>query len=294
MKKTILPLTAIVLALLGLQACGAKLNPDNDEKTKTESQKSDNNNFFILQSNASALGSAAEELKAQKAQLRLNAAADSHVDISIEYAFADEGGKNAHTFTLGFANVPFVSEGGIIRFDAKDLTASCLADGKTADAASFSLSGSLGGEKPSLSLDGSVNGFPFTLNMPSISASQDAFVPQFMETAIVDRIPLVELGITNTAAGKVYFLMKSDTISDIHLALEPGETQVFYAFLEEFPLHTNVEIIYEDGTKIIFSGEEWASIDHLKKESEEKKWCLTKESGAIIPIDFTHMNYSIN
>lgn len=313
MHRLFISFVAICFVLFCSQGCGKNDTTSTDNKSaKAADGATDNTNdggledstvdcqFNILKSSAgipksfNGLHAEMDELKAKTAQIVISEAKDGALDFYIVYSFAEKLAENSSVFSLSFEKVPYHHEDGVFSFDAKEQEAMCRIDDLSAEYSDVSLTGNLGAEDSNLAIEGVVNGYPFALNIASVTSSDKEFVPEYLEPVLIDRIPFVEFEVTNQTQSKVDFAMTDQANLNVHFELEASQTSVYGAYLEDFPSEVTAEIVYGDGNKLVVSGQDLLSSESFKRDAPQQKWYLSGEiNGAIVSAPFACEHFVI-
>lgn len=285
MKTNFLTVLTVLMTLLCIQGCKSVL--------KTKGSQIDSV-YYIVQSEAGNSQSPLQVLKPYNAQLTITGNGEGWVSMGIEYVFVNEKGGDAHSFSLQFNEVPYTNDDHVARFDASGLHALCTIDGKTASFSNASLNGSIGEENAQLKMEGETNGYPFVINISSLSLSREAFLPLYTDLVEVDPLPLVEMEITNECASTVGLSLKNELGFDTSFELAPNEARTISMYTEEFPAGIMVQISYSDGGKQVVSATQLLSSQCFVRGEGHNSWYLAGfPTGAIEAIDFPHEHFSV-
>lgn len=285
MKTSIISILTVLITLLFMQGCMSDL--------KTKGSQIDSV-YYIVQSEAGNSQSPLQVLKPYNAQLTITGNGEGWVSMGIEYAFVNEKGGDAHSFSLQFNEVPYTNDDHVARFDASGLHALCTIDGKTASFSNASLNGSIGEENAQLKMEGETNGYPFVINISSLSLSSEAFLPLYTDLVEVDPLPLVEMEITNECVSAVGLSVKNELGFDSSFELAPNEARTISMHAEEYPVGIMVQISYADGRKQVILDSELLSSQCFVRGEVRNSWYLEESpTGAIVAIDFPHECFSV-
>lgn len=285
MKTNFLTVLTVLMTLLCIQGCKSVL--------KTKGSQIDSV-YYIIQSKAGNSQSSLQELKPYNAELTVTSCGEGMVSMGIEYAFVNEYGGDIHHYSLQFNEVPYAQDDQVARFDASGLSASCIVDGRTAGFSNASVKGSIGGDSSQLKMEGETNGYPFTIDIASLSLSKEAFSPEYLGVVEVDPLPLVEMEITNECVSAVGLSVKNELGFDSSFELAPNEARTISMHAEEYPVGIMVQISYADGRKQVILDSELLSSQCFVRGEVRNSWYLEESpTGAIVAIDFPHECFSV-
>ena len=283
-----------IVAFIGLAlAWSCTESPAGKAETKSDLPETV---FYILHSSAgnTIWSQSLSELVPFDARIFVTEAGDAFVDIVANYQFLEYEDGPSHTFSLSFSKVPVQGEKGSRIATASGLTGTCAVDGRTAEFVGASLKGSIGKESASLTVEGMVNGYPFTLKVDSAVPDANAFVPAMLNSVDVARLPLMEMEIENGTSAEVSVNLQCPVEPERNETLSPGETIIFLSRVEEYPKEMVVSVSYADGTTHTASGSELLSSSFLQRGALEERWMPDgSPSGAIEPICFHREHFIV-
>ena len=290
MKTIINPLLTVFAILLSLQACIRSEVPT--ARTKADEPT----NMYFIQQSCAGKSSRLFDLKPFKAFMTVNKGKDELAEIAIVYDFLIEGANEFSTFSLNCESVPTNAEESTLVVNAQDVYGFCCIKGERASFIDGTLSGFFGPEDATLSFSGTINGYPFSLDINAAVKDETSFIPEYLNAVIIDYMSFCEMVITNDTADNVDLsVFGGDEAIDSALHIRSGETQLIQLFVENYPEDVSIEIIYGNGEKARVSGQDFWNNPIFHKKGAERSWFLvSSETGGIDSIPFVRELFSIS